>query len=279
MVGGEGGPGTAPARLTGAMRAAYEAAADDWDGGPGQMYSELARALVAHASVPVAGLRVLDLGAGTGAAGAAAVAAGADQVVAADIAAGMLRRCAATLHPVAADAAALPFRDQSFDLAVAAFCLSHLGSMAGCLAEARRVCGAIAASAFAPGWTHPAKRAVDDVLTAFGYRAPDWYQTFKEQTEPQAADSALLQEQAAAAGFAGVRVRTVTVATGLTTSAQLASWRLGMAHIVPFTASLSLARRAALQHAAEAGVQAAVQGIGDGPLEVSMLVLTGGPDS
>jgi ubiquinone/menaquinone biosynthesis C-methylase UbiE len=277
MVGGEGGPGPATARLTGAMRAAYEAAAGDWDGGPGQMYGELARALIAHAGVPVAGRRVLDLGAGTGAAGAAAVAAGAGQVVAADIAAGMLRRCAAALHPVAADAAALPFRDQSFDLAVAAFCLSHLGSMAGCLAEARRVCGAIAASAFAPGWSHPAKRAVDDVLTAFGYRAPDWYQAFKEQTEPQAADSALLQEQAAAAGFAGVRVRTVTVATGLTTSAQLASWRLGMAHIAPFTASLSPARRAALRHAAEAGVQAAVQGIRERPLEVPMLVLTGGP--
>jgi ubiquinone/menaquinone biosynthesis C-methylase UbiE len=272
MVAGEGDTGSAAARLTGAVRAAYDTAATDWDGGPGHMYAELARALVGLAGVPVAGSRVLDLGAGTGAAGAAALAAGAAQVVAADISPAMLRRCPEPLHPLAADAVALPFRDQSFDLAIAAFCLGHLGNMHSCLAEARRVCPAIAASAFAPGWSHPAKQAVDDVLTAFGYRAPDWYLTFKQQTEPRATDPALLRAQAAAAGFTGIQVRTVAVGTGLTTSAQLASWRLGMAHIAPFAASLRVPRRAALQQAAEA----AVARTGPRPLEVSMLVLTGG---
>ncbi len=120
--------------------------------------------------MPVAGRRVLDLGAGTGVAGRAALAAGAGQVVAADLAVGMLRRGAAALHPVAADAAALPFRDGSFDLVVAAFCLSHLGSVPAGLREARRVGRAIAASAFAPGWTHPAKAAVDEALRR--YRLP-----------------------------------------------------------------------------------------------------------
>ena len=42
-------------------------------------------------------------------------------------------------HPVAADAAALPFRDGSFDLVLAAFCLNHLASLAAGLAEVRRV--------------------------------------------------------------------------------------------------------------------------------------------
>ncbi len=272
MVGIQGGAGAAHAGLTRAVRAAYDAAASDWDTGPGQMYGELARALVTQPGVQVAGRRVLDLGAGTGAAGTAALAAGAAQVVAADIAPGMLRRCQASLRPVAADAAALPFRDRSFDLAVAACCLGHLGSVPGCLAEARRVCPAIAASAFAPGWTHPAKQAVDDVLAAFGYRTPDWYVTFKQQTEPRAADPALLRAQAVAAGFAGVEVRTVTVATGLATPTQLASWRLGMAHVAPFAASLGESRHAALRRAAEAAVSSA----GSGRLEVSMLVLTGG---
>jgi ubiquinone/menaquinone biosynthesis C-methylase UbiE len=271
MVGEQGRAGTAAAGLTGAVAAAYDAAASDWDGGPGRMYRELAAVLVAHAPVSLAGSRVLDLGSGTGGAGSAASAAGARYVVAADIAPGMLRHCPVPLRPVAADAGVLPFRDHSFDLVVAAFCLGHLGSVPDCLAEARRVGAAIAASAFAPGWSHPAKQAVDDVLSAFGYRAPDWYEVFKAQTEPRAADSAALLTQAAGAGFGGLQVRTVTVATGLTSPAQLASWRLGMAHVAPFAASLGPSRRAALQQAAEAAVASG----GARQLEVSMLVLTG----
>ena len=92
------------------------------------MYAPLARALVAAAPVPLAGRLVLDLGAGTGVAGRAALAAGARRVVAADLSEGMLRRGHARGgHPVAADAVALPFRDGRFDLVLAAFCLNHLG--------------------------------------------------------------------------------------------------------------------------------------------------------
>jgi ubiquinone/menaquinone biosynthesis C-methylase UbiE len=275
MVGGKGGAGAAaarlgPVRLTSAMRTAYDAAAGDWDSGPGRMYADLATALIAAAGVPVADRRVLDLGAGTGAAGAAALAAGAAEVVAADIAPAMLRRCPAGLRPVVADAGALPLRAGSFDLAVAAFSLGHLDDIPGGLAEARRVCTALAASAFAPGWTHPAKRAVDDVLTAFGYQPPGWYRTFKRETEPRAADARSLAEAATAAGFARVRVRTVIVATTLSTPAELASWRLGLAHVAPFMAGLGPADRDRLTRAAETAVSQPESG----PLEVSMLVLT-----
>lgn len=76
MVGDVGDQGPAAARLTRQMRAAYDAGAQGWDGGPGPMYRDLARALVAHAGLPLTGRRVLDLGAGTGAAGAAALPAG-----------------------------------------------------------------------------------------------------------------------------------------------------------------------------------------------------------
>ena len=81
MVGGEGAAGRASAGRTGAgltadVRAAYETAAAGWADGPGQVYGPLARALVGAAPVPVAGGRVLDLGAGTGVAGRAALAAG-----------------------------------------------------------------------------------------------------------------------------------------------------------------------------------------------------------
>jgi SAM-dependent methyltransferase len=253
------------------MRAAYDAAATGWNDGPGPMYADLARALVANAGVPAAGRRVLDLGAGTGVAGRAAAAAGARQVVAADIAVGMLRCCDKTLHPVAADAGALPFGAGSFDLVIAAFCLGHLAGLPGCLAEIRRVGAAVAASSFAPGWTHPAKDAVDGVLAGFGYQPPGWYEDFKHDTEPRAAEVDGLVAQARAAGFAEAGVRRVDVVTGVATPAQLASWRLGMAHVAPFAGSLTLAGRSALRRAAEA----AVARTGAAALEVSMLVLTG----
>ena len=169
------GPGRAAAGLSADLGAAYEAAAAGWARGPEQVYAPLARALLAASGVPAAGLRVLDLGAGTGAAGRAALAAGAASVVSADLAPGMLRQCAAAAHPVLADAAALPFRDGCFDLVLAAFCLNHLGDGAAALGEARRVGGRLAASFFAPGWAHPAKAAVAAVLRRFGYRPPAWY--------------------------------------------------------------------------------------------------------
>ena len=270
MVGGEGGQRGAAAGLTTDLRTAYDAAAGEWASGPEQMYAQLARALVAAAPVPLAGRRVLDLGAGTGVAGRAALAAGARQVVAADPAVGMLRRGGAALHPVAADAAALPFRDGGFDLVVAAFSLSHLARLSAGLEEARRVGRALAASAFAPGWSHPAKAAVDAALRSAGYRPPAWYVRFKRDTEPQAGDPARLAEHAGAAGFRHVRLRTATVATGLAAPAQLASWRLGMAHVAPFVNSLGEPDRAALRCAAERAVA------GTGPLVVSMTILTAG---
>jgi ubiquinone/menaquinone biosynthesis C-methylase UbiE len=269
VVGGEGGAGRIPAELTPEIRAAYDAVAADWAGGPEQVYTPLARALIGAAPFPVPGARVLDLGAGTGVAGRAALAAGADRVVAADLAVAMLRRGARAQHPVAADAAALPFRDQAFDLVVAAFCLNHLHRPGAALREARRVSRGLAASTFAPGWTHPAKLAVDEALRPFGFQPPAWYRSLQREAGPAAQDPARLAAQAAAAGFTDVRVRTMTVPTGLSAPAQLASWRLGMAQVAPFLQSLDAGQRSAARRAAERAVAQT------GPLVVSMLVLTG----
>jgi ubiquinone/menaquinone biosynthesis C-methylase UbiE len=277
MVGEQGGRGRDSARLSGdelgaGMRAAYDASAADWAAGPERTYGRLATALVevAAAAEPLAGHVVLDLGAGTGVAGRAALAAGARQVICADLAVGMLRHCGGTLHPVAADATALPFRDGAVDLVLAAFSLSHLPSIAAGLAEIRRVGRAVAASSFSPQWTHPAKTATDEALRAFGYVPPAWYASLKDDGEPQAADAALMADLAAAAGFRDVRCREVTVPTGLSTPAELASWRLGMAHVVPFVRVLDPRRQAELRRAAERSVAAT----GCGPLTVSMGVLT-----
>ena len=172
------------AELTGSVRAAYEAEPWSWASGPEPVYAALAGALAEHVTPLLTGMRVLDLGAGTGVAGLAALTAGAACVVAADVAVGPLRQCRLPLSPVAADAAALPFRDQSFAVVLAAFSLTHVGGLGVALAESRRVGDVLAASAFAPGWGHPAKAAVDAVLAQFGYRPPPWYVTFKHDTEP-----------------------------------------------------------------------------------------------
>jgi ubiquinone/menaquinone biosynthesis C-methylase UbiE len=265
VVGDAGDPG----RSAPGLRAAYDSGARLWAEGPSPVYDGLARALLAQVlPLGVAGGRVLDLGAGTGVAGRAALAAGARSVVSADPALGMLRRCPAGLHPVAADAIALPFRDGCFDLVLAAFCLGHLDRPVAGLREARRVGAALAASSFAAGWDHPAKAAVDEVLGSFGYQPPSWYVTFKADTEPWASDLVALGRDTTAAGYTDVRTRTVTVGTGLSSPAELASWRLGMAHVAPFVGSLTAARRAELRRAAQDAVT------GTGPLVVEMLVLT-----
>jgi ubiquinone/menaquinone biosynthesis C-methylase UbiE len=259
--------------LTAGLRADYDAAAADWSAGPKAMYASLARSLVAAAPVPPAGRLVLDLGAGTGVAGLAALAAGARRVVGADLSEGMLRRGRGGT-PVVADAVALPFRDGSFDLVLAAFCLNHLGRVEDGLAEARRVGAAIAASAFAPGWTHPAKDAADGAFRSFGYQPPDWYAALAPGS--RAGDPEVLAENAATAGFSRVQVRTVSVPTGLATPAELVSWRLGMAHYAPFLRSLDPAGRAAVRRAAEQAVAMSISGAAatGGPLVVSMVVLT-----
>jgi SAM-dependent methyltransferase len=268
MVGVSGDQGCGAADLTSGLRAGYAAAAGWWAAGPERVYAPLAAALVGASAAPVAGARVLDLGAGTGVAGRAALAAGARHVVAADVAAPMLRLCAPPLRPVAASATALPFRSGSFDLVVAAFVLSHLPNLAAGLAEVRRVGLGLAASAFMSGWTHPAKAAIDAVLSEFGYRPPPWYAAFKHGTEALAGDPAQLAASARAAGFTGVRVQTITVRTGVTAPQEIVSWRLGMAHTAPFVQSLDPPARARIRRNALAAVA------GCPPLTVPMLVLT-----
>jgi SAM-dependent methyltransferase len=254
----------------GTVREGYDAAADGWDTGPGAIYEPLARALVAAAPVPMAGCIVLDLGAGTGVAGRAALAAGARRAAGVDLSEAMLRRAAFTgATPVVADAMSLPFRDASFGLVLAAFCLNHLDRLEDGLAEMRRVGAAIAASTFAPGWTHPAKDAVDQAARSLGYHPPHWYQALAPGE--RATDSAVLATCAAGAGFTHVRVRTMTVPTPVATPAALAAWRLGMAHYAPFLHRLDAPARIALRHAAEQAVAASGP---TAPLAVEMTVLT-----
>jgi SAM-dependent methyltransferase len=248
------------------MPSAYDQSAEAWVSGPEQVYARLAETLVDAAPVSVDGAKVLDLGAGTGVASRAALAAGAAGVVAVDIALGMLRR-SGSLRPVLANACELPFAADSFDLVVAAISLGHVADPVLALREARRVGAALLVSAFEAGWTHPVKAAVDEALAPFGYRPPPWYVVLKRDTEPQVDDPSNLAALARAAGYRDVSVRTVPVATGLDTPAQFAEWRLGMAHVAPFVQALPPSEQAVVRRAVESALVAAP------PLVVSMVVL------
>src|SRR6185437_4695577 len=97
------GAGGEHTRLSAQVRAAYDCSAQDWADGPVLMYAPLATALVRAASAgTLYGQSVLDIGAGTGVAGRAALAEGAQRVVSVDLAHGILRHCGQELHPLAA---------------------------------------------------------------------------------------------------------------------------------------------------------------------------------
>lgn len=220
------------------VRDAYDRAAAAWRRGPERVYGRFAEAMLVRSPVDPRGARVLDVGAGTAVAGRAALDRGAASVVATDLAAGMLRHRGPGIHAVAADAAHLPFGDGSFDLATAGFCLGHLPDPGAALAEIRRICGAVVATAFAPGPSHPAKAAIDEVMVQEGFDVPAWYQRLKEETEPAVEDPDALRSLARSAGFAHVDLAVLDVDTGLETPAAIVEWRWGMAHLADFVATL-----------------------------------------
>lgn len=253
-----------------AMRLAYNRSAAAWAAGPDVLYGRLAEVLVTAAPLPMVGATVLDVGAGTGVAGRAAIAAGARHVVSVDIAERMLRvigDAPGRVLPVVADATHLPFADRAFEIVCAAFCLGHLPDPVAALLEARRVGRSIVASAFAAGWTHPAKSVVDDVLGEFGYTAPAWHGALKDQLEPQVGDPHRLALAATAAGYPCVQVTVVSVPSGLITPADLVRWRLGMAHLAPFVQTLAPVDRERARLTAEVALAGAP------PLVVPMVVL------
>jgi SAM-dependent methyltransferase len=231
---------------------AYSAGAEAWAAGPVLIYGRLAELLVASSPVPLAGRRVLDLGAGTGAASRPATAAGAE-VVAVDAALGMLRTERDTRPPGAiGDAIALPFRDDAFDLVVAAFSLNHLHDPVMGLRETARVIetgGFLLASTYATDDDHPVKEAVSRALAEFGWVQPSWYPRVKMAMAAWGT-VASAAEAVARGGLRPVRVERREVAFPALDPDHLVAWRLGMAQSAPFfatldaSAQLAVARRA-----------------------------------
>ncbi|MGH9155694.1 MAG: class I SAM-dependent methyltransferase [Acidimicrobiales bacterium] len=227
--------------LTGELAAAYSATGGVWQRGPGRIYDRLAEVLVAGSPGPLVGARVLDVGAGTGAATRAVLAAGADAVVAVDAAFGMLAHHAAERPPAAAgDAVALPFADAAFDAAVAAFSLNHLPDPAAGLREMARVTrrgGPLLAASYAAGDAHPVKAAVEAALSARGWTPDPWYVTMRAGATAELATVAHGTVAAAAAGL-DASVEVVHVPFPDLDAYDLVEWRLGLAQHAPFVARL-----------------------------------------
>jgi hypothetical protein len=100
------------------------------------------------------------------------------------------------------------------------------------------VAPSVVASAFLAGWTHPAKSRVDAVAARHGFVLPTWYARIKADVEPTVDDPGSLEALAHAAGYLSVEVTTTPVDVGVRTPEQLVTWRLGMAHLAPFVATL-----------------------------------------
>ena len=235
--------------LTGALAAAYSTTAGAWQQGPGRIYDRLAEVLVTGSPVPLTGTRVLDVGAGTGAASRAALAAGAGEVVAMDAAFGMLAHHAADRPPaVVGDVVSLPFADSVFDAAVAAFSLNHLTEPAAGLREMARVTrrgGALLVASYAADDAHPVKAAVEAALGARGWTPEPWYVSMRADATAKLATVDHGRSAAVAAGL-DPSVDEIQVPFPDLDAHDLVAWRLGLAQHAPFVARLPGAEQDAI---------------------------------
>lgn len=255
-----------------AVFAAYSATGSRWQTGPGIVYDRLAAELVAASPVEVRGADVLDLGTGTGAATRAALGAGARSVIPIDAALGMLRVDAGGRPaPVCGDARALPMRDGSVDVAVAAFSLNHLGDPVPALRDVTRVLrtgGGAVVGAYGADDTHPVKDAVERTLAGAGWRSPSWHRWMKERATVVLSTVESTRTAAERADLVAVQVEHRRVPFPDLDPEDLVEWRFGMAHHAPFLATLTPVQRVRL-------VAEACDRLGDcPPLVRSVIVLT-----
>jgi ubiquinone/menaquinone biosynthesis C-methylase UbiE len=175
----------------------YDDVADTYERIHAPRVAEVARDLVEMAGVGT-GARVLDVGTGTGvAAAAAADAVGPEGLsVGIDVSMGMLvvaRRARPGLHLAAASAIDLPFRDRTFDSAVANFVVSHFRKYETALFDMLRVLrqgGRLAMSSWADKpddlqktWAELVESSVGPGLLADARRqAVPWADRFTERT-------------------------------------------------------------------------------------------------
>ena len=243
---------------------AYRGVADAWARGPAALYDRLASLTLAGVSNQLRGKLVLDVGAGTGALCRALQMAGAT-AVALDTSRDMLRLIGDTAAlSLAGDMCVLPFAGGRFDAAVSGFAISHIDAPQNALREMRRVVrtrGRVIVAVFGEAPASASKDAVDEVARDFGYQPPDWYVQLKMRTEPRSNTPALLAECAETAGLDDIEITDVVVEPGVDTPDAIAAYRIGLAHIAPFVASLPDPTRIAFVERAVAAVRTRGQAV------------------
>jgi SAM-dependent methyltransferase len=249
--------------VTVALPDVYDSPAD-WAAGPERVYDVLAAALLDGVG-DLTAHRCLDVGAGTGVASRVLAGRGGD-VFAVDLSLPMLAWQSADRPPAAVgDVERLPFADASFDLAVAAFCLNHLGAVEPALHELTRVLrpgGRLVASTWHVA-SDPVKQTAEAVLRSFGWAPPSWYADLQAVRHATGEPDRL----AASAAGCGLRASCSSREVRLALSgAVLAGWRLHMPHTTAWFATLD--------HQQRAEVSAAMAEALDGqPWAVRMVVL------
>jgi SAM-dependent methyltransferase len=222
------------------VRDAYSATGAAWRDGPERIYGRLADVLVAASPISLAGERVADVGAGTGATSRAIQRAG-GRPIELDLADGMLRVDQRARPPaVVADARQLPLASGSCAAVVAGFCLNHVPSPEHALVEAARVVrpdGVVAVSSNAEDDTHPAKLAVEVAVTELGWTADPWVAEIRAESIPALASADRARAVAARAGL-DAQAKAIAVPFPDLTPADLVAWRMGMAQVAPFVRSL-----------------------------------------
>ena len=237
-----------PGGAANGVRDAYGAAPAAWSTGAELVYGPLAGALVGACPQRLDGRVVVDVGAGTGAATPALLAAG-GRPVSVDVTVAMLAYDRDRRPPAAAgDVLALPFRNRAFGAAVAAFVLNHVDRPVQGLRELARVVvarGPVLAAVFSNADRPPLKDAIDAVVASFGWEPPAWYLDVKERAVPLLGSAEAMAAAAVEAGLADVRAREVVINAGLS-PADVVGYRLSLAHLAPFVAALDPDDRAAL---------------------------------
>ena len=217
----------------------YAGSGERWASGASLVYAPIARELVAMSPHPLAGRRVLDVGAGTGAASTALLARGA-RPVPLDLSVDMLTAWNALPRPpsVVADVRALPLGRNTVDDVVASFVLNHLtdpGRGFGELIRVVRPGGAVLATVYGTASRSPARDRVDEVAKEAGWQVPDWYVELKAEAAPLLGTAASMEAAARLAGLVEVVVEERPVDVGVARAEDLVEYRFGQAH---FTAWL-----------------------------------------
>ena len=246
------------------LRTAYDCGGAAWASGASLLYDRLAVRIIQTSELQLCDALVLDAGAGTGAVSRALAQAQA-LPVALDISADMLAHAGdAPVHAVVGDILSLPFPDDTFDAAVSAFAISHVGAPERALAEMGRVVrpsGPVVASVFGAAPPSVAKDVIYEVAMKYGYEPPAWYVHLKNGTEPLSNTPERLMSVAHSGGFADAVVTDIAIDSGLETAEQVVAYRTGMAQLAPFVASLAEDQREQFLRDAVAAVRARSQAL------------------